>query len=201
MVPALKLIVLVLSLFPAITYGHFQPKPTESVWIGDEIVLTGRHLVSSKSSKSSPTGNARRERSSYRKGEPKSEASRKGTDDSGTPRSERDDSSRNVARSPSESASRPRNSTKNQSRSRSNNSRSSATKRGSDNGESKRKKKKSSRSDPGSIFGGQSVGLPTLSLLEPTFCDAKMRKCGRERRPIYALDLKEYTLTIHTTLN
>lgn len=197
MVPALKLIVLVLSLFPAITYGHFQPKPTESVWIGDEIVLTGRHLVSSKSSKSSPTGNARRERSSYRKGEPKSEASRKGTDDSGTPRSERDDSSRNVARSPSESASRPRSSTKKQSRttSRSNKSRSSATKRRSDNGESKRKKKKSNRSDPGGIFGGQSV--PTLddsdSLLapRPTLCDAKMRKCGRERRPIYALDLKD----------
>ena len=181
MVPALKLIVLVLSSFPSITNGHFQPKPTESFWIGDEIVVTGRRLVSSKSSKSSPTGNARtrRKRSSNRKGESKSEASQKGSDDSGTPRSKRDDSSRDVARSPSESASRPRSSTKKQSRttSRSNKSRSSAIKRRSDTSESKRKKKKRSRSDPGGIFGGQSV--PTL---DDSLCDAKMRKCGRERR-------------------
>ena len=150
-------------------------------------------------------------RSSNGKGESRSEASRKGTgdsDDSDKSKSKRDDSSRNVARSPSISASRPQSNTKQQSRSSNNHrhkSRSSDTKWSNDTDESKRKKTKKSQSDPGGIFTPRgstsavntSSPTPEDSLFAPTLepemtCDAKMRKCGRERRPIYALDLEDY---------
>ena len=60
MIRSLQFFLMLLVFLPAIANAHkLQRRPTESVWITDEVVMSGRRLVSSKSSKSS-SGNARK---------------------------------------------------------------------------------------------------------------------------------------------
>jgi hypothetical protein len=177
---SLQILAFLLIAFPATANSPFHRRSTDSALMvrNGSTVTADRRLVSSKSSKSSDTN-------------------RKGTGDSNRSRSKRNTStSRDVARSPSaSSSSRPRSDTKMQSRRsrRRRKPRKSETKKSG----SKSKTTKKSRSNQAVadiVIPRGSTFAPTFeptTLEEMTPCDATMRKCGRERRPIYTLDLME----------